>query len=135
MAFFPVAVLITVPDRNIDALTSALQPLREQGLLEITAERASEGVPAAALTRMALHLEGLDQPGIVRDVSHALAELGVSIEALETTTMSAPMSGETLFIADGVIALPVGADADTVVDVLERLAHQLMVDIEVHPDQ
>lgn len=127
-------VLVVVPDRNVDALTAALQALREHELLDITAERASDEVPGTASSRMALHLEGLDQPGIVRDVSHALADLGVSIETLETSTTSAPMSGETLFIADGVVARPIGVEGDMIVDVLEQLAHQLMVDIEVRSD-
>ena len=128
-------VLATVPDRHVEALTAALQPLRDQGLLDITAERASEEVPDAPRSRMSLHLEGLDQPGIVRDVSHALAALDVSIETLETSTTSAPMSAETLFIADAAITLPVGVEPGTVADVLEDLAHQLMVDIEVHTSQ
>jgi glycine cleavage system regulatory protein len=128
-------VLITVPDRHVDALVVDLRPLREQGLLDITAERARPEEPDAAATRLALHLVGLDHPGIVHDVSHSLATLEVSIETLETATSSAPMSGDTLFTADAVLALPAGVSADAVTEVLEELAHQLMVDIDVQPDR
>ncbi len=127
-------VLVTVPDAKAAALVEDLEPLRRQGLLDVTAERASADEPHGEPTRLALHLVGVDQPGIVHDVSHALATLDVSIETLETATSSAPMSGETLFTADAVLALPPSTTADTVAEVLEQLAHQLMVDIDVHPD-
>jgi glycine cleavage system regulatory protein len=42
------------------------------------------------------------------------------------------MSGETLFTADAVLALPAAVSPEAVTDVLEKLAHQLMVDIDVH---
>ncbi len=124
-------VLVTVPDRNADALVIDLGPLREQGLLDVTAELASQDEPDVEARRLTMHLVGVDHPGIVHDVSHALASHGVSIETLETATSSAPMSGETLFTADAVLALPIGVSAEAVTDVLEKLAHQLMVDIDV----
>jgi glycine cleavage system regulatory protein len=127
-------VLVTVPDRSVDALVADLEPLRERGLLDITAERASQDALETERTRVTLHLVGVDQPGIVHDVSHALATLGVSIELLETATSSAPMSGETLFTADAVLALPAGVSADAITEVVEELAHQLMVDIDLHPE-
>jgi glycine cleavage system regulatory protein len=127
-------VLVTVPDRDADALVEDLEPLRERGLLEITAERGAPESAPSETTRLALHLVGVDQPGIVHDVSHALATLGVNIEKLETTTSSAPMSAETLFTADAVLALPAGVSGEAVTEVVEQLAHQLMVDIDLHAD-
>ncbi len=127
-------VEISVPDSKVAELVADLEPLHTRGLLDITAERASSDQPEAPAMRLALHLVGMDQPGIVHDVSHALAALDVSIETLETATSSAPMSGETLFTADAVLAMPPGVSAATVAEVLEDLAHQLMVDIEVNRD-
>ena len=48
---------------------------------------------------LALELIGPDRPGIVRDVSQALAERGVGIEELETEVVSGSWSGESLFKA------------------------------------
>ncbi len=127
-------VLVSVSDSNVDALVEALEPLHTRGLLEVTAERATAELSEPEAPRLALHLVGVDQPGIVHDVSHALATLGVSIETLETATSSAPMSGETLFTADAVLVLPPATEPVAVTEVLERLAHQLMVDIDVHLD-
>jgi glycine cleavage system regulatory protein len=127
-------VQITVPDLRVTELVADLEPLRKRGLLDITAERAFEEDPEAPAVRLALHLVGVDQPGIVHDVAHSLATLDVSIETLETTTSSAPMSGDTLFTADALLVVPAATDPSAVTEVLERLAHQLMVDIDVHPD-
>lgn len=127
-------VLVSVPNSKVDALVEDLAPLRQQGLLDVTAERALPEDQDVATTRLSLHLVGMDQPGIVHDVSHALAALDVSIETLETATSSAPMSAETLFTADAVLALPPTTTPEAVAEVLERLAHQLMVDIDVHPE-
>jgi glycine cleavage system regulatory protein len=56
----------------------------------------------------------------------------VSIEELETETSNAPMDGGTLFKARAVLVLPVDVSAEALTDVLEELAHQLMVDIELN---
>lgn len=125
-------VMVTVADEIADALISDLGPLEARGLLDITATVSTQTQPPAELTRLTLELVGLDQPGIVRDISDALATRGVSIEELETETSSAPMDGGTLFMARAVLVLPEDVSAEALTDVLEDLAHQLMVDIELN---
>jgi glycine cleavage system regulatory protein len=125
-------VMVTVADENAEALTRDLEPLEARGLLDITATLSISREPQAALTRLTLELVGLDQPGIIRDISDALASRGVSIEELETETSNAPMDGGTLFKARAVLVLPVDVSAEALTDVLEELAHQLMVDIELN---
>ncbi len=122
-------VMITVPDDQAEALIRDLQPLEEQGLLDITAELTTAPTPPDS--SLTLHLIGLDQPGIVREISDALASRDVNIEDLETETVAAPMDGGTLFKARAVLGLPAGLSVDELTDTLEELAVQLMVDIEV----
>lgn len=123
-------VMVTVADDNTEALVRDLQPLEDQGLLHITAELTTVPPPTEA-TRLTLELIGLDQPGIVREISDALATRDVNIEELETETAAAPMDGGTLFKARAVIELPSDLSVDELTDTLEELAVQLMVDIEV----
>ena len=78
-----------------------------------------------------LHLVGQDRPGIVREVAHALAEAGVSIDELTTWTMSAAMSGDTLFEASAMLSAPTGLDRDELAATLEAVADELMVDIDL----
>ena len=75
-----------------------------------------------------LDLVGQDRPGIVRDISHALAALGVSVQDLRTVVESAPMSGERLFRAHAELAPPPDVKLARVRAALEQLANELMVD-------
>ncbi|HSF84058.1 MAG TPA: ACT domain-containing protein [Acidimicrobiia bacterium] len=84
-------VMVTVSDDKLAALMRDLEPL--EGLLDITAGVAADGEAPAPSTRLSMELVGLDHPGIVHDISHALATRSVSIEELSTETSSAPMGG------------------------------------------
>jgi glycine cleavage system regulatory protein len=122
-------VMVTVPDESAKALIRDLRPLEERGLLDITAELTTEPTPLESI--LTLELVGMDQPGIVRDISDALATRNVNIEELETETVAAPMDGGTLFKARAVLGLPAGLLVDELTEALEELAVQLMVEIEV----
>ena len=126
-------VLVTVEDRRVDDLTEALGQIEEAGLLDLTIERARAGSDAGPGARLILSLVGQDHPGIVRDVSHALASRQVSIDDLQSEIAPAPMGGH-LFRARIVLEVPSGLSADELQDDLEAVAPDLMVDIEVeHP--
>lgn len=124
-------VMVAVPDQKADALIKDLRPLEAQGLLDVTVERVGDAEPAPELNRLSMEVVGLDHPGIVHDISHALAERGVSIEELHTETTSAPMAGGMLFHATAFLQVPVDVPTDELIDSLEELASELMVDIEL----
>ena len=79
-----------------------------------------------------LELVGQDRPGIVRDISRALAELGISIQELTTEVTSAAMSGEHLFHASALLQVPSSVATADLQRVLEGLANELMVDVNLH---
>ncbi len=64
-------------------------------------------------------------------MSRALAHRGVNVEELVTCCISAPMSGETLFQATARLRLPVETSLDELRDTLERIANELMVDLNI----
>jgi glycine cleavage system regulatory protein len=124
-------VVVTAPDDRVPALTSALETLHAQGLLDVRVAIAGPDEPADGAMTMTLHLIGQDRPGIIHEVSTALARRGVSIEELQTSTGSAPMSAEALFEATALLRLPVDADVDALQHSLEDIANELMVDLDV----
>lgn len=128
-------VVVTVPDRRTADLLAALGPLQAEGALHVTAETAdaAEDAPAAG-ARLALDVVGHDRPGIVHEISHALATRDVSIEELETETRSAPMANEPLFEARAVLRAPADVSFDDLRSALEEIANELMVDIALHAD-
>jgi glycine cleavage system regulatory protein len=123
-------VLVAVPDESAEALIAELGPLGSQGLLDVTVERGADEVPASSdLTRLTLELVGADRPGIVHDISQALAARAVSIEELHTATREAPMVGGMLFEATAILLAPHSVPIAELQTVLEELANELMVDI------
>jgi glycine cleavage system regulatory protein len=126
-------VVVTVADESVDALAADLEALHARGLLDVRIAIAAAGDTLDDGRLLALHLIGQDRPGIVHEIAGALARRGVSIEELETSSMSAPMSAETLFEATATLRLPTDVDLDALRTTLESIANELMVDLDVEP--
>ena len=124
-------VMVNVPEDSTEALIRDLEPLEARGLLDINVTVSQPRADTIELSRLTLELVALDRPGIVRDISDALANRNVSIEELETETSSAPMDGGSLFKARAILVLPEGLSAETLTEALGQLAGELMVDIEL----
>ena len=120
---------VTASEETQDALEDALAGLGSVGL-KVTVARAA-GAQAQVPKLLHLNLVGQDRPGIVREIAEALARRGVSIESLETRCVSASMSGEMLFEAEAVLAVPPALAADELRTALEALANELMVDLDL----
>jgi glycine cleavage system regulatory protein len=119
----------SLPDDAVEALRAGLVALEAEGLhTTLTVAGTDEPPPGE---RFRLSLMGTDQPGLVHAVAAALAAAGASIEELATSVSDAPMAGGTVFAAEAVVVLPVGASMHDVRAELEALATHLMVDITV----
>lgn len=123
-------VHLQVPPENAAALAAALRALEAQGLRVLIA-RSEEAVAPGSTRRLALDLVGHDRPGIVHEISHALAGHGVSIAELHTALVSGAMSGEALFQARALLVAPAALATDELRRVLEALADDLMVDVNL----
>ena len=129
-------VVVSVPDDGVAALTASFDALNAQGLLDVQVAIASvDSSDADSIdsdsSMMNLHLVGQDRPGIIREISAALATRDVGILELETETRSAPMSGEQLFEARATLCIPSGLDRDDLLSTLEAIANEMMVDLEI----
>ncbi|HVM47556.1 MAG TPA: ACT domain-containing protein [Candidatus Acidoferrum sp.] len=121
---------VEVPAEKESPLVVALQKLQVRGLTVVVhPDKAPE---AARSTRLSLlEIVGQDRPGIVRQVSQALASFGVNVEELETECASAAMSGETLFKARATVSIPEACDAERIRQELEKIAADLIVEISL----
>lgn len=122
-------LLVDIPQQKIADLQTGLQSLSTQGLL-VTVESSSSASTQQS-RQLNIELLGQDRPGIVHDISHALASHGISIEELNTETRSASMAGGTLFHAQVSLAAPQDISLDDLRSSLEALANELMVDIDL----
>ena len=78
---------------------------------------------------------GNDRPGIVRDITRVLAEQGVNLESLLTEVAPAPMSGELLFTAEALLAVPETLALEQLQARLETLADDLMVELNLRAEE
>jgi glycine cleavage system regulatory protein len=117
---------IELPADKKQPLLDALQKI--SGLTVVVQSDAAN--TAATPGRPArLELIGHDQPGIVREISAALARAEVNVEEFTSERVSAPMSGETLFKAAAHLQLPVNCDLAALKTGLEKIAADLLVDV------
>ncbi len=119
---------VSVPKDQAAGLTEALRSLSPEGLHVVIASSDTDSPPDASRN---LHLDvlGSDRPGIIREISRALASRGVNLDELNTSIESAPMSGELLFRATADLRVPAGLDLDELRASLESLASELMVEL------
>lgn len=120
-------VRVECPAASVDALVSALVSPGIPGLT-IQAVREEMG-DAPRLRTIGVEVTGNDRPGIVRELSAAIAGAGGNVEELTTGLESAPMSGHPLFRASGRISIPENAAVDTLTSAIESLGGDLTVDV------
>jgi glycine cleavage system regulatory protein len=118
---------IEVPAEKEAALTAALGGLESQSLTVVV--HADQVKPSHPARLNLLEIVGQDRPGIVRQISQALANHGVNVEELRTGCASAAMSGETLFRATARLSIPESCDTAKLRQELERIAEDLIVEI------
>lgn len=122
-------VRIECPSETADALINKLQTPGNSGLTILAVrEHATDPLPRRTLV---VEVVGNDRPGIVRELSAAVASAGGNIEELTTGLESAPMSGQPMFRAHGVISIPENAEPATLTAAIENLGNDLTVDITV----
>lgn len=120
-------LLVEVPDARADALADELTALEDVGL-QVTLARTDALADSPGLV-INLDLLGADRPGIVAEISAALAREGVGIRDLVTDVREAPMAGGHLFEAQAVLEAPPGTRMDDLRATLEAIADELMVEV------
>ena len=78
-----------------------------------------------------LHIEGLDQAGIVYKTSRFLADRDLSIIQLHSSAKASPESGATIYSMDIHVQVPKQVSLDQIEEELVTVADQLHVDISL----
>src|SRR5882724_328537 len=119
---------VEVAAEKEEGLVSNLKALSSRGLTVVVQSDRPEVESRVGRVRI-LEIVGQDRPGIVRQISHALATHGVNVEELQTECASAAMTGETLFKARAKLRVPESADVEKIRQNLEKIASDLIVDV------
>lgn len=123
-------VRVMLPTAMEADLRGGLGQLQAKGLtVVVTQDPVPAGtVPAGRAVK--LDLVGQDRPGIVHQVTRVLAAHHVNVEELSTECVEAPMAGGMLFQAQAELFVPATADMDAIRADLEKIAADLMVDLQ-----
>jgi len=117
---------IEIPADKKSSLLAALQNISG---LNVAVQPGQPVVPATPGRQTQLEIVGSDRPGIVREITSALARANVNVEEFFSELVSAPMSGETLFKAGARLQLPANCDLGALKKDLEKIAADLQVDV------
>jgi glycine cleavage system regulatory protein len=79
---------------------------------------------------LALALVAQDRPGIVKELTSALASVGANIENFESSIVMSSWSGVPIFQAHVGLTLPLGVSENEVREVLESISGEIMIDFE-----
>ena len=111
---------VGVPPEAYDELVAALHALSAQNIRVVLAE---SGIQPSCTWKP-----------ILLDITRLLAELGVNLESLTTSVAPAPMSSESLFHADALLAVPLSLTLEVLQSKLETLADDLMVELRLRTE-
>ena len=125
---------VDVADADVQQLLAALSNLEADGL-KLVVERTDAVPDDGVFHHVRLDIVGNDRPGIVAEISRELAAQRVNVEELTTECSSAPMSGESIFRASGRLRLPTELSLDELRQNLERIGHDLFVEVSLAVDQ
>lgn len=123
---------VEIEQAKADALRSAVDALTASGLQIIIQSDDSVAAPTTGSLAM-VDLVGQDRPGLLREITGVFAKHGLNVEELESERSAAPLGGGTLFKANATVFVPESVDLDTLGDDLEKIATDLMVDIQLAP--
>ncbi len=126
-------VRVEVPQERAEELARILKTLQSQGLAVTTQTETGITAQVAVGTTAVLQLVGQDRPGILHQISRVLAAHAVNVEELSSERVSAPIDGNMLFQARATVLLPPSASMATIRTDLEKIAADLMVDVELTP--
>ena len=122
-------VRVAVASDAQDTLVAALHKLESAGLTIVCQSGNAEAL--ASTSSVFLHIIGNDRPGIVREVSRALAQQHINVIDMHTELTSAPMTADPLFEASAEVQPPDAFDRDALEDALDGIAEQLGVEIDL----
>lgn len=121
-------VHVTVPSNKAEALQTDLLALQKSNL-HITIAEGSATVKKTNRRRVQLELTGLDHAGIVRDITQALFDIGVSVAEFESQQYEGSMSGEKMFRAKASLDVPNELPMDSLDVAIQGVSESLMADI------
>ncbi len=120
-------VRVIVSEAKEQQLANTLAKLEQHGI-KVTIDNCNQA-ENTKLNHGKLNVIGNDRPGIVQEITKALASHDINIEQLQSHVSSAPMAGTPLFEANISFSISTRTNAEALKDALDEIAENLDVDI------
>ena len=127
-------VEISLPDDQVSVLTEELKALSSEGI-SLLAEAVVSEPPQGVLSSGEVSILGLDRPGIVNEISTALAALNINVEEFHSLVEAAPMSSQPLFKADLAIGIPAAVNLQDLNEKLDAISQSLDIECTLKVDE
>lgn len=129
---FAMLMLVSITDEQVENLKTALNELRSQAF-ELTIVPTQRGISQKFKEwhRYQIDVRGADHEGIIHEITHHLAQHGVSVETIDTGTEDAPFGGTKLFIMRAKVFSPPNLPFASLQEELAAIGAELNVDIEI----
>lgn len=129
---FAVIILISGDSGNLQKIVHARSEIESETALTITTKTPTPKKITEAFILCKLTATCMDHPGVVHRISTVLSGLGINIEAMETKTYSAPMSGTPLFQLEADIAVPLRRSINEVREALLEVQRDENIDVAIN---
>ena len=129
---FAMLMMVSMPTLDQSKLDNELQSLRDEGfrisLMQTEDEHAKK---YSGWLPYEIEVLGADHDGIIHDIAHHLADQGINIETMDTSTSPAPMSGTPLFSMKAMVIIPPQLPFQEWSDALDEIGDNLNVTIKI----
>jgi glycine cleavage system transcriptional repressor len=129
---FAMLALVSMHEQNLPALEADLQKLQGEGFQISLLQTDNDHVKKyAGWLPYQIEILGADHEGIIYEIAQHLAQQGINIEDMETTTTPAPMSGTPLFTMQATVLVPPNMPFHKWSDALDEIGGRLNVNVKV----
>ena len=129
---FAILMLVSMPSEQLAQLDQDVRQLVSEGYKVTTSQTGQTYAEAhAGWLPFQIEVHGADHEGIIHQMAHYLSQSGISIEAMETETTSAPVSGSPLFSMIARVIVPPGLSSQDWAAALEEVGYHLNVEVKV----
>lgn len=130
---FAVILLISGEGDQLARIAGACRVIEADTGLTIATKTPALRAAAQAFLPYKLTASCMDHPGIVYKISNVLSNLGVNIEAMETKTYAAPISGTPIFQLEAELAVPTRTNVNHLRERFAEIQREENIDIDLTP--
>ena len=130
---FAVIVLISGDGVNLVKVGRDYREIETETGLAISIKTPVTRAAPGAFLPYKLTASCMDHPGIVYQISAVLSTLGINIEAMETDTYAAPVSGTPIFRLEAEISIPTKTNIAQLRERFATIQREENIDIDIGP--